>query len=287
MTMGVRAATAVLLSATGWILYAQDHPQRPPRDNPPGLDAALDNEIDSLLRKWHSRTNGITALYTEFTRTMVDRAFGSKQINQGSARFKHPSRARMNIRADKDKKGGELLLLTERPNARGKKVLQFYHYKADDRRLQIVEFIDADNVMRDPQEEGPLRLMFGIKPDSAHARYKFEILSQTDQEVKIRIEPKLEADRQEYLHATVVLGKNDFMPKRLTVQETRETVVSYEFDTIRTNIGEPTLFESILEKHFDPLEIDEKQWKVTREEKLLNGGKSGTKAAARDRQPSR
>src|SRR5689334_10770777 len=92
------------------------------------------------------------------------------------------------------------------------------------------------------QEEGPLRLLFGVKPESAHARYSFEILKRTAKSISIRIVPKLEADRQEFLDAVVTLDTESFMPMELRVKENTDTEVTYAFDFFFTNTATTEIY---------------------------------------------
>jgi len=278
---------SIVLAAAAWLIGTADsavaQDVNPPRRARPaaGVDGILNNEVDDLLQRWHERTSKVRQVYAEFQRSVEDKAFKSKKINNGSARFRDPNLARMDISKDKSGNGREIFILSEQPRPRGGKGLEIRHYLVADRRLEIVEFpIDA---VHNAQEEGPLRLLFGVKPDNAHARYSFEILKKSPETITVRIIPKLEADRQEFLEAVLTLDMKSFMPRKLQVKENADTDVTYEFTQIMTNVDDPEL--EVLLKNFEPPEIDEKQWKVTRQE--MDPTKGRQQAGVRPQAPKR
>jgi hypothetical protein len=166
-----------------------------------------------------------------------------------------------------------VFILSEQPRPRGGKGLEIRHYLAETRKLEIHEF--QTDVVKNAQEEGPLRLLFGIKPETAHARYAFKIEERTAESVTVRITPKLEQDRQEFLEAILTLDSKSFMPKRLRVRENADTDVTYDFSRIYTNVDTPDL--EIELSVFEPLKIKEREWQVTREQH------GPDRAAAQDR----
>ena len=238
----------------------------------------LNSEIDDLLQKWNKKTTGVHTLYTEFTRTVVDATFKNKRVNTGVARFVEPNLARMDIRENEKKEGREIFLLSEQPRPRGGKGLEIRHYIVGQRILDIREF--PDKATPNAQEEGPLRLLFGVKPESAHARYSFEILKRTAKSISIRIVPKLEGDRQEFLDAVVTLDTESFMPMELRVKENTDTDVTYVFESIHTNINNPEL-ELPKDIHFKPPAIKEEDWKINRQKMVVENDRpmSGRKTA--------
>jgi TIGR03009 family protein len=221
----------------------------------------LNSEIDDLLQKWNKKTIGVHTLYTEFTRTVVESAFRNKRVNTGVARFVEPNLARLDIRENEKKEGREIFLLAEQPNLRGGKGLEIRHYIVGQRILDIREF--PDKATPNAQEEGPLRLLFGVKPESAHARYAFEILKKTTKSISIRIVPRLEPDRQEFLEAVVTLDTESFMPLELRVKENADTDVTYAFESIHTNINTPDL--QLPKSDFDAPPIKKEDWKINRQ----------------------
>ena len=256
----VLAATAWFVDSSG-VASPQD-PQQPKKMNrPAAADGLLNNEVDDLLQKWHQRTRKVTTLYAEFTRSVTDIAFRKTRTNKGQARFRDPNLARLDILKDENGVGREVFILSDQPRPAGGRGLELRHYIAEGSQLQIHEF--ANDAVRNAQEEGPLRLLFGIKPDIAHARYSFEILERQQQAVKVKITPKMEQDRQEFLYAVLTLDTNSFMPRELRVRENTDTEAAYAFSAISTNVNTPNL--EIEMKLFDPLPIDESKWKVARQ----------------------
>jgi TIGR03009 family protein len=266
---------SIVLAATAWLMGtaapAQDRdPPRGARPNPAGDGGLLNSEIDDLLQRWHERTKKVTQLYAGFRRTVFDKAFKTERINDGRARFREPNLARMDIAQDEKGQGREIFILSTQPRPAGGTGLEIRHYVADVRKVQIHEF--PDDAARNAQDEGPLRLLFGIKPETAHARYTFDVLKKTADAIAIRIVPKMERERQEFLEAALVLDLKSFMPRMLKVKENAETEVTYEFSQIVTNVDDPTL--EILLTDFDPPKINEREWQVTRQRLVVDKGPS-------------
>lgn len=271
-------AAAAWLAVTAGSVSAQN--ANPPRTTRPaaGIDGLLNNEVDDLLQRWHEKTSKVRQVFAKFKRTVVDKAFKTKRENDGAARFRDPNLARMDISKDSKGNGREVFILSEQPRPAGGRGLEIRHYILSERRLEINEFpIDA---VHNAQEEGPLRLLFGVKPETAHARYGFEILKKASDSITVRITPKLEEDRQEFLEAVLTLDTNSFMPQELKVKENSETDVTYSFSQIVTNVDDPKLEIDLTD--FDPPKFTQeqlKEWKVTRQKLGLekNRQQAGTR----------
>ncbi len=227
-------------------LAGADEPAAPRTPNP--ADAALlDGKMDQLLRTWHERTQKIDTLWIEFQRTSKDTVFRGETKRDGVAVFKKPNLARMNIfqevpaavpgAAAKPRQAEEVLILTDRdPEGKPLPRLEVWHYRLDEKKIKIFEV--PDDRGQNLQEDGPLKLMFGVNPQTAHGRYDFKIRSRAEGMALVRITPKLAADKDEFLWSEVWLDLNTYLPRRLTVQENNDTQVTYDFPKQGTVNGE-------------------------------------------------
>jgi hypothetical protein len=235
---------------------------------PPTGTAAVNGRIDVLLKQWSERTRSIKSMVTAFTRTEKDATFGTEITRPGYAYYVHPNLARVDVLepADPNKprpknpESEETFLLTERVDAEGRKRVEVWEYRPKDFRLTINELNEQQQQI-DIAEDGPLPFLFGARPDIAHARYHFEILEETEETVRVRVTPKLEEDKANFQVAELTLSKENFLPKKLVLRETRDSVVTYLFPKgFKTDI--------VLSKkdYFTPWEPspNDKRWKVVR-----------------------
>jgi hypothetical protein len=262
----------------------------------------LDNDVDRLLRKWHEKTKPVTNLYAEFTRVKKTISFGDEVVQPGSARFLQPCYGRLDVKPQTNanpKAGpeaidkGESFIVTEKPGEGGKKQLEVWHYNLAEKQVQITEFKDRQNV-GNPQEEGPLKLMFGMDPKRAQAQYQIQILADGSHEVghgkqrrkvdgiRVRIVPKIEELKQEFLWAEMTLNRKSYMPIELVVKENLDTMVAYDFgDNIMTNL--PVVKgDGIHPTDFEPWVPPSKSWRMTRQ-----SGKTHVSEAPADLKPRR
>jgi hypothetical protein len=246
-------------------------------------DGLLDNDVDRLLRQWHDKTKPVTNLYAEFTRVKKTTSFGTETVQEGSARFLQPCYGRLDVKPQKNASGkadaldkGENFIVTERPGDDGKKALEVWHYQVAEKRVLVTRFNDR-KAIGNPQEEGPLKLMFGMDPKRAQAQYQIQILKDGVQEVghgaqrrradgiRVRITPKIKELKEEFLWAEMTLNRKTYMPIELVVKETLDDLVSYDFGA-NIDVNLPVVKgDGIHPSDFEPW-TPPPSWKMTRQE---------------------
>lgn len=236
-------------------------------------DAALinTNRMDQLLEQWSNRTKKIKTLYAEFKRTTVEKTWNSKEEANGNARFKSPNHARLDVMAptSKDKNGkgksdepvagGESFIL----NGKG----EIWEYQPAIQQITIHELPPGTSA-KDELEDGPLPFLLGAPPEKAKARYRFTILSETERIAHIRIDPKLQDDKQNFVSSQLWLDKQSFLPHRLDYLEANGNNVSYDFTGIWVDIA-------IELKDFETPII--KNWRVVRNKPNNTAGRQAKK----------
>jgi outer membrane lipoprotein-sorting protein len=85
-------------------------------------------------------------------------------------------------------------------------------------------------------QDGPLPFLLGAKADKIKARYRLEILAEDDKQVQLRVYPKLQDDRQNFVRAELWLAKETYLPTKLAFLEPNHNLVTYQFKQIWTNI---------------------------------------------------
>lgn len=221
-------AFAMLFVLAGFSAAQQAPPPAPtaPREDRGGADGPgiLDSRVDGLLRQWCDRTGDIKSLYAEFTRTIVDRVWKTTEVDEGSARYLHPNRARLDIKSG-DR--AESHVLTDQN--------EMWIFQPPLRKIKIFK-LPPNTARQDGDPESPLPFLFGTKPEKAKARYRFEILEETPKSVHVKIHPKMKADQSEFVWCEVWLNRENFLPDRITILETNNNEMTYTFKGIWTNI---------------------------------------------------
>lgn len=204
----------------------------------------FEDRVDALLRQWSQRTSEIRTLYAEFDRISVDKVFRSTDEAEGSARYKAPKEARMDI------VGGstpESHLLT--------KDGEIWHYEKTKQQITIYELPEEIKQKPNLQEEGPLPFLFGADPQRAKERFKFTILDEDEEVVHARIEPKLQADQKDFDVAEIWLVKKSFLPRKMIFEQPNNAQVTYDFTGIWTGV-------ELNDEDFQPKRV--KGWRVLR-----------------------
>jgi TIGR03009 family protein len=207
----------------------------PPAGDPPAERPAprlLDDRVDVLLREWSSRTTEIKSLYCKFTRTTEDRTWGKKNVEEGSARYLAPNRARLDIETG-DRRESHVL------TGKG----EMWVYDVPRQQITIYRFAQ-ESTDQDQIQNGQLPFLFGISPDKARSRYKFELLKEDPKKVKVRVHPKLAEDQKNFVWCEIDLDKKEFLPERLKFMEPNDSEVTFEFKLMKHNLDiNPADFE--------------------------------------------
>lgn len=186
-------------------------------------NAILDNRVDVLLRDWSERTSKIQTLYTEFTRTEIDKVWRTKESAAGSARYIHPNRARLDITGE----NAQSYVLTGQG--------EIWEFRPPKKQI-VVWKLPPEEAAKDSLEDGPLPFLFGTRPDKAKMRYGFKILSEDEKVVHVEVIPKLRKDQQDFVQAEIWLSRQTFLPDRLKFLEANGNEMIFDFKQIWTNI---------------------------------------------------
>ena len=189
----------------------------------------LDDRIDTLLRQWGERAADVKSLYCEFTRVTEDKAWRTKERANGSARYLHPKRARLDVLGE----NAESVVLTGAGD--------IWVYVPAKKKINIYEL--PPNAENDPLQNGPLPFLFERDPEKARGRYRFELLGEDERIIHLRVHPKLGPDQATFVRAELWLDKKSFLPAKLVFIESNRNEVTYVFNKIWTNIPlDPDVF---------------------------------------------
>ena len=183
-------------------------------------DALVGNEVDQLLDDWQASTKGIDRLYAVFTRVSRDEVFHTTEEAKGEARYAAPNQARMDMEGKNPEHfvvpgDGTIWRIRER--------------------VKQVEIHHLDVKQQDVLQEGPLPFLFGTDRSKAKARYEFDIVSRDENFAVLKIVPRRQQDRQDFVEAQVTLKLDTYLPTELVYRERNANVNTYRFTQVFTN----------------------------------------------------
>ena len=217
---------SALVAMLVWASWTLAQPAAVPGPVRAPATGVLDSRIETMLREWERHTAQIRSLYTEFTRTMNDKVWKTTEVANGSARYLHPNRARLDIFGD----DAESFVLTGGG--------EIWHFKVPHKQIQIFRLppdqIDAQRNLQD----GPLPFLFGTKPEKAKARYRLQILEEGERIVHLLVYPKLEEDKRNFVKSEIWLDKaKHFLPVKLMfIEPANGNEVTFDFKEVWTNV---------------------------------------------------
>jgi TIGR03009 family protein len=184
---------------------AQTAPVQQPAGPPLGLanPAAAQKKLDQLLSDWEARSQSITSLDAQFIRQDVNAEFNQKDVYVGRALLKSPNLAFLNF----DKMNNGKKEPYEQIRCTGKEV---YFMQAATSQIHVYP-MPADEQKR-ALEEGPLPFLFNMRAAEAKKRYNMIFRGEVQDHFLIRIQPRLQEDRQAFIQADIALNKQSFMP---------------------------------------------------------------------------
>lgn len=187
----------------------------------------FDDRIDELLRDWSVHAEKINTLYADFTRTVVDVVWRTKEVHKGRAYYRAPKQARLDIIDIENGKPVESYIVTGKG--------EIWEFKKQLKQVNVFE-LPPEMVKEQQLKDGPLPFLFGTDPEKAKARYHFKIKSDDGRIVDLIIIPKLHDDAQNFARAEIRLDVETFMPKKLTLTEPNSNQITFDFNGIYTNI---------------------------------------------------
>lgn len=220
---------------------AADRLQQQPGGGQPPAGGILDNRVDRLLEEWSKKTQKIQTLYVTFVKTTEDKIWGTKGVAEGSARYFHPNRARLDVQGE----DAESYVLTGN---------EIWHYRVALQQIVIYE-LPAEMQKKDRLQDGPLPFLFAAEPNQAKARYRFQIIKEDAKQIQLLIVPKFAKDQEDFKQAEVWLDRDKLLPNRLYFIEHNGNRVTFDFKGIWQNID-------IKESDFVGQIVD--KWQVSR-----------------------
>jgi TIGR03009 family protein len=193
--------TLLLVATLSWAQQAQ--PTKPPaasRPEPTPIDQA---KLDGYLQGWEQMMTKTQTLLINCTRLVRDKETASTETMTGTAKFMRPNLAAVELKK------------TDKPEIYERYICSGTHF---------FQFVPSSKVIRykalPPPKQGQVTddsffsLLFGMKAEDAKKRYA--MTAKEDQwYVYVDLLPRLEADKDEFIKARIVINKETFLPRQL------------------------------------------------------------------------
>lgn len=263
-TISLTLAGLAMMGATALHVQGQE-----PEASPPAADA---NKLDTLLKAWETKMQGLQTLYAETVHTSLDKTLGASKKKGGGIWFMKPNKARLELKNPEKPTDWERWICT------GNAV---YEYQPKQKIIRVYNIAPQNNGQGGQMGGGTfLELLFGMKAQVVQDRYQVRLIKDDDWWIYVEILPKLAVDKQEFSKAQMVFygekhpGNVGMLPRRLWFQAPNGDEETWEFPKIMANP------EGIKETNFVPPAKPE-GWTISRANAPGAGG--GTLPANEDR----
>jgi TIGR03009 family protein len=212
-----------------------------------------DPEMEAVLEKWSAATQQIRKLQGTHLRAIIDYAVGTETRAQGKFYVETPDKGRIDVekysgpnpkpgtkKKAVDPSGKTVELIVESHKHAERWICDGKQIKVidDDRKtIQVVpipEKQQGSNLM-----DSPLPFLFGMPPQKAKQRYRFQLKGKDEKKnlYQIEVRPRTKLDAAEWIKALLVLdGNNHFLPVFVRLYSpagTKETI--YIFKDLEVN----------------------------------------------------
>jgi TIGR03009 family protein len=196
----------------------------PPRNNPPAPVLDPNNRLDALLMQWEARMKNVDSIWvSEMTRTDKDKD-GTEKVLKGEARFLKPNYAAVQLVRVDNPKLYEMYISTGnlgydfRPQTKTLRIYQLPPQKVGMMNAGILSFVGGMGAAQS-KARFDLTLTKDMGPDSPF--------------IYIKVVPKNDDDKREFVEAQLVLVSDTMLPRRLWLAQANGNQVTY--DLVKTD----------------------------------------------------
>ena len=217
------------------------------RPAPGMLQVQNDPALDAVLTQWYEQTKQVTKLQGEHHRWIYDETWRVEMRSKGVFYYEAPDKGRIDLEPidpAKDPVPAAMQASTSQPYelksdqpemwiCNGKEIMQINNVMKEYERIPLPPNQQGQNIM-----EGPLPFLFGMPPEKAKQRYRFQLVGQDANQVKLRVYPLRQEDAANWREAYLILTKPNFLPQAVQLVDDpaapkKRTV--YRFDGLEVN----------------------------------------------------
>ena len=216
-------ALAVLLLG-GMTAAQQTNQPQAPAERPASFDPARD-PLDSLLLRWEQAMNKVNNLSVQCTRITDDKTFQVRETFEGVAMYMKPDKAKLRMNKQGKPEVEERFIYTGA-----------FLYAFDQGSKEVRAYPVTPPKAGQSNDDNVLALVLGMKAEEAKRRYVLQLDKPEDPYYYyINIWPRLQADKQEFQRAQLVLEKNSYLVKQLWFEAPNKNTVLWMMSKAEVN----------------------------------------------------
>lgn len=189
----------------------------------PALDPAK-NPLDALLIQWQNKMQSVQTLSADCTRTVMDNAFKTNEIYEGTAKYMKPDLAALKLTKRNNPNVYEQFISTG---------TFLYEFVPQQKTVRVHEM-----QQRPGQGADFLSFLFGMKAEEAKRRYDLTLVKGPPQDPHyyyVDILPKFAEDKAEFQKARLVLMAATFLPRQLWFVQPNGNAVTWDIPRMDPN----------------------------------------------------
>ncbi len=236
--------------------------------------AALDPELEQILKDWERESAKIKVLHGEHQRCEFNKVFGVEKQSKGMFYFEAPDKGRIDMQGIAVKPGTKSKTInpdTKLPYALDSGMDQGWICTGNEvlvltpSEKQFEAFPIPPNMQGEKIIQSPLPFLFGMKAEEAKRRFQLTLRGQNETSYVIDAVPRLQMDAQNYSHAMIALDKTNFIPRGVQLIDPAGTqMTKYTFSEIKVNPSRNTIVGILgpwFGKDSDPFHPELRGWK--------------------------
>jgi TIGR03009 family protein len=197
-------------------------PQPPPAPAPGGAA-----RLDFLLQRWEQEMKGVQTLVAQCNRTELNNVNMTTDVFVGTAKYLRPNLAMLDMQKKSDPQNYEKYICTG---------TLLYNYRPKSKTVQVIELPPPKPGAEGVGDDGFLSFLFGMKAEEAKRRYDLKLVKEDQWWVYLEVVPKLQADKQDFQKARLVLSASTFLPRELWFLQPNGNEVKWDMPDIRGNV---------------------------------------------------
>ena len=200
----------------------QQQGQRPYPDyaGTPALDPQ-NNRLDALLMQWEAKMKVVESLQAQIVRQTEDKAFRTRNVFEGVAKYKKPNLAILDLRMKDHPDKMEKFICT------GNFV---YVFDQDSKEIRVHELPARAGQVSD---DNFLSFLFEIKAQEAKKRYDLAFFKEPDKYYYyLKIMPRTPADKAEFQVAYLALSQTTMLPRTLILDDPKGNRTQWDIPVI-------------------------------------------------------
>jgi TIGR03009 family protein len=204
-----------------------------PQQQPPAAAPTHDpqnNRLDAILLQWEAKMKEVEGLRAQVVHQTEDKAFRTRTVFEGTALYKKPNLASLDLRRKDRPAVIEKFVCTGR---------NLYVFDQDSKEIRVYELTPKAGQVSD---DNFLSFLFEIKAVEAKKRYDLSLFKDPDKPQTasdsyyffLKILPRFPADKAEFQVAHLAISRSTFLPRTLILDDPKGNRTQWDIPVIES-----------------------------------------------------